>query len=177
MSRGCVKDLTAPKAGKEAAVAVTNRIVLFACLLVAARAGAKVLPEDRADVLYHYYDGGGVTVQGPSVLIRKAYKDKVSLWGHYYMDMVSGASIDVRATASKYVERRKEGSLGADYLYNKTLMGFGFIQSDEHDYHADTGRFNISQDFFGDLTTLSLESHAVWASPSSRVSSSGGPRV
>lgn len=146
----------APRAGKEVAVAAIDRCALAIMLLLAAQASAKVLPADRADMLWHYYNGGGITVQGPSVLVRKAYKDKVSLWGHYYMDMVSGASIDVRATASKYAETRKEGSLGADYLYNKTLMGIGYIQSDENDYHAHTGRFSLSQDFFGDLTTLSL---------------------
>ena len=36
-----------------------------------ALAFAGVLPEDRADVLYHRYQGGGVTIQGPSVLVRK----------------------------------------------------------------------------------------------------------
>lgn len=140
----------------EVVVAAIRWIFPVACLFMAFGASAKILPADRADVLWHYYDGGGVTVQGPSVLVRKAYKNKLSLWGHYYMDMVSGASIDVRATASKYAETRKEGSLGVDYLYNKTLMGFGFIQSDESDYTADTVRFDISQDFFGDLTTLSM---------------------
>ncbi|MCG7959973.1 MAG: hypothetical protein JAY69_13020, partial [Candidatus Thiodiazotropha taylori] len=28
---------------------------------------ATVLPEDRADVMYHRYDGGGVEVDGPSI--------------------------------------------------------------------------------------------------------------
>ena len=137
-------------------MAVTRRWLVCLLAVLALPVQAKVLPADRADMLWHYYDGGGVRVQGPSVLVRKAYKDKVSLWGHYYMDMVSGASIDVRATASKYAEQRKEGSLGADYLYNKTLMGFGYTQSDENDYHAHTGHLSLSQDFFGDLTTLSM---------------------
>jgi len=30
-----------------------------------------VLPEDRADTLYHRYEGGGVTVDGPSLLVRR----------------------------------------------------------------------------------------------------------
>ena len=32
---------------------------------------ASVLPEDRADILYHHYTGGGVDINGPSVLVRK----------------------------------------------------------------------------------------------------------
>ena len=119
-------------------------------------AAAKVLPEDRSDLLWHSYDGGGVTIQGPSVLVRKAYKDKISVWGNYYVDMISGASIDVEATASKYSETREEVSVGADLLYDKTTFGIGFTQSDEDDYSASTLRFSISQDFFGDLTTLSM---------------------
>ena len=137
-------------------MAATSRVCAAALVLITGAAGAKVLPEDRADILWHAYDGGGVTVQGPSVLVRKAYKDKVSVWGNYYVDMISGASIDVKATASKYAEKRKETSIGADYLYNKTLMGLGYTRSRESDYQADTARFNLSQDFFGDLTTLTM---------------------
>jgi len=51
--------------------------VLAACaaaLSCAVRAG--VLPEDRADLLYHSYDGGGVTIDGPSLLVRKQFADK-----------------------------------------------------------------------------------------------------
>lgn len=153
------------KAVQEVDVAVTrwrtrNRehSFLTACffLFVAQTANAKVLPEDRADALYHSYDGGGVTIDGPSVLVRKAYKDKLSVWGNYYVDMISGASIDVEATASKYTETRTEFSIGADYLYDRTLMGIGFTRSEEDDYDASTFRASLSQDFFGDLTTLSM---------------------
>jgi hypothetical protein len=67
-------------------------------------ANAAILPEDRADVMYHGYDGGGLEVDGPSVLVRKGFNDKVSVWGNYYVDMISSASIDVVATASPYEE-------------------------------------------------------------------------
>ncbi len=139
-------------------MAVTKTICRGSLALLLASSGlqAKVLPEDRADMLYHGYDGGGVSITGPSVLVRKAYKDKVSVWGNYYVDMISGASIDVEATASKYSETREEISFGVDYLHDKTLMGIGFTQSEEDDYSASTVRVSISQDFFGDLTTLSL---------------------
>lgn len=125
-------------------------------LLTAAHTNAKVLPEDRADVLWHVYDGGGVTIQGPSVLVRKSYKDKVSAWGNYYVDMISGASIDVVATASPYTEERRELSAGLDYLHDKTNLGIGVTRSSESDYEATTVHASVSQDFFADLTTLSI---------------------
>ena len=46
-------------------------------------AAAAVLPEDRADLLYHRYDGGGVVVDGPSVLVRKKFADTVSVVANY----------------------------------------------------------------------------------------------
>ena len=39
------------------------------------------LPEDKAETMYHLYDGGGVIAQGPAVLIRKSMLDRVSLSG------------------------------------------------------------------------------------------------
>ncbi len=117
---------------------------------------AGVLPEDRADVLFHRYDGGGVVIQGPSVLVRKKFKDKVSVVANYYQDMVSSASIDVVSTASKYDEKRTQTSLGVDYLRGKSTYSVGFIRSKETDYLANTAYFNISQDMFGDLTTVSF---------------------
>lgn len=117
---------------------------------------SSVLPEDRADVLYHSYDGGGVSINGPSVLVRKGFKKKYSASANYYVDKVSSASIDVLTTASEYTEERTEYSLGLDYLDNKTTLSTGYGRSTENDYDAQTVFFNLSQDFFGDLTTLSL---------------------
>ena len=68
-------------------------IVVLGQLFLPVAAG--VLPDDRADVLYHYYDGGGVQIDGPSILVRKKVKQDFSLYGNYYVDSVSSASIDV----------------------------------------------------------------------------------
>jgi hypothetical protein len=121
-----------------------------------------VLPEDRADALYHRYDGGGLVVQGPSVLVRKAYKDKISAWGNYYADDITSASIDVETTASEYNEQREEYSVGVDYLHGKTFMGLSYRNSEESDYSANGVSFGISQDFFGDLTTLGISYSRGW---------------
>lgn len=124
--------------------------------LLAATAVAGVLPEDRADVLYHRYDGGGVVIDGPSILVRKKFADKVSIAANYYVDMVSSASIDVVSTASPYREERTQYSLTADYLRGKSTYSIGYINSSESDYDAKTWYAGVSQDLFGDLTTISF---------------------
>jgi hypothetical protein len=116
---------------------------------------AAVLPEDRADILYHSFDGGGVEISGPSILVRKKFSESISAGFNHYVDNVSSASIDVITTASPYTEHRDENSISVDYLKRKTTLSFGFANSVENDYDASTFSFNISQDFFGDLTTLS----------------------
>jgi hypothetical protein len=119
-------------------------------------ASAGVLPEDRADVLFHSYDGGGVTIEGPSLLMRKQFAGKFSASANYYVDKVSSASIDVVTTASPYEEERTQYSLGLDYLHDRWIMSMGLTKSEENDYTAETFSFGISQDLFGDLTTVSL---------------------
>ena len=69
---------------------------------------ATVLPEDRADIMYHRYDGGGVEVDGPSILVRKSVGESFSLSANYYVDSISSASVDVVSTASPYTEERTE---------------------------------------------------------------------
>ncbi|MDF2177859.1 DUF3570 domain-containing protein [Aliiglaciecola sp. CAU 1673] len=133
-----------------------------ACLLAMPFADAAVLPQDRADAMYHSYEGDGVSIDGPSILLRKQVGDKVSLSANYYVDSISGASIDVRASASEYKEERTETTVGIDYLHNKSLLNLSFTNSSENDFEARSLHLGISQDFFGDLTTLSLDYSRGW---------------
>jgi hypothetical protein len=120
----------------------------------AARAG--VLPEDRADVLYFRYDGGGVTISGPSMLVRKSIGEHVSVAANYYVDMVSSASVDVETSASPYDDERTQSSLSADFLFGNSTYSVGYVNSDESDYQAKTLFMGVSHDMFGDLTTISF---------------------
>ena len=95
---------------------------------------AGVLPEDRTDLLYHRYEGGGVEIDGPSLLVRKKVGKSVSLVGNYYVDMVSSASIDVVTTASPYTEERTQWSLGMDYLRGNTTSSTNYTSSVESDF-------------------------------------------
>lgn len=120
---------------------------------------AAVLPEDRADYLHHFYDGGGIEINGPSLLVRKSIGDKVSVNGSYYVDTISSASIDVVTTGASpdgYKEERKQWGFGADYLRGDTTMSVNYSNSEENDYKARTLNFSISQDIFGGLTTVTL---------------------
>lgn len=129
---------------------------LLGGVLAAASADSAELPEDRADTMFHLYDGGGVTALGPAVLIRKSLFDSVSLSGSYYVDMVSNASIDVVTTASPYHETRTESTLGLDYLYHDSLISLSGTHSKEPDYSADSVSVDVTQDVFSGMTTVSL---------------------
>jgi hypothetical protein len=131
-------------------------------LLASVTAQAAVLPDDRADVLYHRYDGGGVTIHGPSVLLRKKFAEKYSVSANYYVDMVSSASIDVMTTASPYEEERTQVGLAFDVLQGKTQYSLSYTLSDESDYTANSASFDISQSVFGDLTTISFGFSQGW---------------
>lgn len=137
-------------------MACGKTVIGLTLLALAGAATAGVLPEDRADVLYHLYDGGGVEIDGPSILVRKKVGKSLSFVGNYYLDMVSSASIDVITTASPYSEEREQWSLGMDYLRGNTTMRLNYVNSVESDFDARTWSFSVSQDMFGDLTTLTL---------------------
>ena len=135
---------------------------LLALGLCVTPAVAGVLPEDRTDALYHRYEGGGITVQGPSILVQKKITDNFALTANYYEDLISSASIDVKLSASPYKETRKQKSLGVEYLHGKSTYSAGFINSVEPDYKANTSYYSISQDLFGDLTTLTMTYKRGW---------------
>lgn len=136
---------------------VARKFVVVAAVLACSQGVfASVLPEDRTDILYHRYEGGGVIIDGPSVLVRKQVGKSVSLSANYYVDMISSASIDVITTASPYEEERTQYTVGADYLRGNTTISGGYTSSTESDFDAETYHLALSQDMFGQLTTLTL---------------------
>lgn len=132
----------------------------LACLiLLAFDSHAAILPEERTDIMYHRYDGGGMVIDGPSVLIRKNFADKFSVSGNYYIDKVSSASIDVQTItngASQYAEERTEKSGDLTYLHNKTTLNIGHTTSSENDYEAKSYRLDMSHSFFSEMTTINI---------------------
>lgn len=162
MKRESHQEVLRVLAGADVAV-ISIRSVLFSfviALLVicitSEESQAAVLQPDRIDVLYHSYDGGGMKIDGPAILLRKKTSETFAVSAYYYVDSISSASVDVMSTASPYTEKRKEAQLGLEYLHEKTLMDISVRQSAESDYLAKSINLNISQDTFGDLTNLSL---------------------
>ena len=122
----------------------------------ASLARGAVLPEDRADVLYHYYNGGGTKVDGPALLVRKGIGESLSAYGSYFVDNVSCASIDVVTTASPFKEKRTEYGGGVDYLYRNTTMGVSLLRSSEPDYVNNTLGASVTHEIVDGLTTVNL---------------------
>lgn len=142
------------------AVAVTKlgKIILAGWVFaLSIPAYSAVLPEDRTDVLSHSYQGGGMDITGPSILVRKGDDKSFSAYANYYVDNISSASIDVETLgASEYKEERVEQSVGMDILHGKSIMSLGFTNSEENDFVSDSYHFGISMDMFGDLTTVRM---------------------
>ena len=123
---------------------------------------AAVLPEDRADALYHSYRGGGIEVDGPSILLRKMVGKYNSFMANYYVDSISSASIDVVTSASPYTEHRTEKTIGMTSINDASTMNFSYTTSKENDYDAKTAGASFSHDMFGDLTTVTLGYSRGW---------------
>jgi hypothetical protein len=133
-----------------------SRLAAVATLSLMCAAGAAVLPDDRADMFWSQYKGGGMDITGESVLVRKKFSEQFSMQGNYFIDKVSGASVDVLSNASVIKDERKQKSLSADYIHDKTQYNLSYTNSTERDYISNTTHFSLSQDMFGDLTTVTL---------------------
>jgi len=132
------------------------RFAAIAALLTMRATNAGVLPDDRADIFYSKYSGGGMDITGESVLVRKKVTENLAVEASYFVDNVSGASVDVLSNASVIKDERKQKSGTVEYLHDKTTYTASFINSAERDYISNTTHFSLSQDMFGDLTTLTL---------------------
>lgn len=124
--------------------------------LFAAPTRGALLPEDRLDLMYHYYNGGGTRVDGPALLLRKGIGESVSAYASYFVDNVSCASIDVVTTASPFKEKRHEYGGGVDYLYRNSTVGLSAQRSNEPDYVSSTVGATVAHEILDGLTTISL---------------------
>ncbi len=60
-----------------------SRLAAIAALSLMCVAGAAVLPDDRADVFWSSYRGGGMDITGESVLVRKKFSEQFAVEGNY----------------------------------------------------------------------------------------------
>jgi hypothetical protein len=135
---------------------ILGRIAVVAAILLVRATSADVLPDDRADLFYSKYSGGGMDITGESVLVRKKFTEDFALEGSYFVDKVSGASIDVLSQASQIKDTRKQKSATIEYVHDKTSYALTYMDSVERDYKSNTVNFSLKQNMFGDLTTMTL---------------------
>ena len=129
---------------------------MIAALLLIRSTSADVLPDNRADVFYSKYSGGGMDITGYSATARAKVTENFALEANYFIDKVSGASVDVLSQASVIKDERKQKSGTLQYLHDKTTYAASYMTSVERDYISDTASLALSQTLFGDLTTISL---------------------
>jgi hypothetical protein len=129
---------------------------MIAALLLIRSTIADVLPDDRADVFYSKYSGGGMDITGYSATARAKITENFAVEANYFIDKVSGASIDVLSQASKIKDERKQKTGTLEYLHDKTTYTASYTSSVERDYISETASFSLSQSMFGDLTTVTL---------------------
>jgi hypothetical protein len=129
---------------------------MIAALLLIRSTIADVLPDNRADVFYSKYSGGGMDITGYSATARAKITENFAVEANYFVDKVSGASVDVLSQASVIKDTRKQKSGTLEYLHDKTTYTASYMSSVERDYVSDTASFSLSQSMFGDLTTLTL---------------------
>jgi hypothetical protein len=147
-------------------VSARTRIQVTGCAALLAglfgTAAAVEPPQDDVSVGYNLYSGGGITVQGPAMIVKKELLNRMSIKAGARVDLVSSASIDVVTQASPYKERRTEYSLGTDILHEDILTGITYTRSEESDYTSSTLSVAMAHDLFEKNTTLSLRVARSW---------------
>jgi hypothetical protein len=135
---------------------IIARAAVIAALLLIRSTSADVLPDNRADVFYSKYSGGGMDITGYSATARAKITENFALEANYFVDKVSGASVDVITSASPIKDERRQKSGTLEYLHDKTTYTASYMSSVERDYISETASFSLSQSMFGDLTTVTL---------------------
>jgi hypothetical protein len=135
---------------------ILGRVAAVVALLLLRATCADVLPDDRADLFYSKYSGGGMDITGESAALNKKFTENIAAQVNYFVDKVSGASIDVLSQASQIRDERIQKSATLEFVHDKTTYTASYTGSVERDYRSDTASIAMKQDMFGDLTTLSL---------------------
>jgi hypothetical protein len=139
-----------------AAQRILGRVAAVVTLLLIRATCADVLPDDRADLFYSKYSGGGMDITGESAALNKKFTENIAAQVNYFVDHVSGASIDVLSQASQIRDERIQKSGTLEFVHDKTTYTASYTGSVERDYRSDTASIAMKQDMFGDLTTLSM---------------------
>ena len=66
-------------------------------------------------------------ITGESALVRKKFTENFALEGNYFVDKVSGASIDVLSQASQIKDERNQKTATAEFVHDKTTYTASYI--------------------------------------------------
>lgn len=114
------------------------------------------LPEDRAELMYQSFDGGGLTIEGPALLVRKRVHRRVSLNASYDVEVIADRTPEAQQSGSPFRDRRRTEGAGFDVLARDARVAFAVARSRESDFAGDTGSLDVAQEFFGGQSTLDL---------------------
>lgn len=146
-------------------VVVAIKRLLAICLISLPSLGwTAVLPEETADIGWHYYSGDNVNVDGPALLVRKNLLNQFSIEASHTEDNVSCASVDVVSQASKqkFTDKRTENDASFTYLQGDSRISVSTMLSTESDYDSKTVGLNISQDVLNGMSTVLLGVSRGW---------------
>jgi hypothetical protein len=102
------------------------------------------------------YKGGGMDITGESVLVRKKFSETLRGRGEL-LRRQGERRIDRRPEpGQRHQGRAQAKSVSVDYIHDKTQYNLSYTNSTERDYISNTTHFSLSQDMFGDLTTVTL---------------------
>ncbi|MBI2896513.1 MAG: DUF3570 domain-containing protein [Deltaproteobacteria bacterium] len=103
-----------------------------------------------------YQDDDATTVVTSAVRARAAFGDSVALRAGALVDVVSSASVDVVAAATRaFTEQRDEFQAGADLRGGDLALSADYARSDENDYGSHRLSIGGSMDLAKRSTTLS----------------------
>jgi hypothetical protein len=104
-----------------------------------------------------YQDDDATVVSTSVVAANAAVSDAVSVDAHGLVDIISTASIDVVAAATKrWHEVRKEAEGGLSFADGTTTLGGSYIYSTENDWSSHTLNLGLSRDLLVHDLTLGL---------------------
>ncbi len=137
-----------------------NRLrAILAVVSMAAAAPRAMGATVEASTLLRHYDDGDTQVTSPSLDVGTTFNnDRMKLGVGVASDVLTSSSSDVRTYSSKgkITDNRKEFSTSFETAVPDGTMGFGYIQSDEADYHSKIVMASATREFFQKNTVIGL---------------------
>ncbi len=130
-------------------------IVTFVALVDGDEARASIEASSQVRV----YDDGETKVTSPALDIDATFNnDRMKVGAGFTTDILTSSSSDVRTYSTKGVitDERKEFSTNFETAVADGTLGFGYLQSDEKDYHSKIVTASGTREFFQKNTVFGI---------------------